>query len=55
MLDIYIPGMGYDGETEGDGGRHHEDRVENCQHYQDLPEGIILYQPLTSNHKHFIR
>ena len=36
LADIYIPGGGQYGQTEGDGGRHHEDGVKDWEHYQDL-------------------
>ena len=36
--DIYIPGLGENGQTEGDGSRDNEDRVKDRQHYQNLPK-----------------
>ena len=43
LVDIYIPTVGENGQTEGDGRRNDEDRIKDWQHYQNLPEQPTLW------------
>ena len=45
--DIYIPGVRENGQTEGHRRRHHEDCIENRQHYQNFSaiSSIKIRQP----------
>ena len=45
--DIYIPGVRENGQTEGHRRRHHEDCIENRQHYQNFSaiSSIKILQP----------